>query len=138
MFETYMNYLVVLAAAVASMVVGFLWYSPLLFGNPWMKLMGYTQKSMQKAKKRMGMMYGLSFVATLLTGYVFTLFVKTIPTLTLLEGVYLACMVWLGFVAPVQSTEVLFGGKSWKLFSINTGYQLASLVVMGIILSLWA
>lgn len=43
---------------------------------------------------------------------------------------------WLGFVAPVQFTEVLFSGKSTKLFLINTGYQLASLLAMAIILTM--
>ena len=35
------NVWTVLVAAVATMVVGFLWYSPALFAKPWMKLMGY-------------------------------------------------------------------------------------------------
>ncbi|MDO8488446.1 MAG: DUF1761 family protein [bacterium] len=33
------NYLAILAAAVLSMVLGFLWFGP-LFGQTWMKLMG--------------------------------------------------------------------------------------------------
>lgn len=138
MVETYMNYLVVLIAAVASMVVGFFWYSPILFGNQWMKLMGHTTKSMEKAKKQTGMLYGLSFVATLVTGVILTMFIKTIPAMTLVEGMYLSFLVWLGFVAPVQFTDVIFGGKQWKLFLINTGYQLAAFFVMGGILALWA
>ena len=32
----------VLVAAVAAMVVGFLWYSPMLFARPWMVEMGYN------------------------------------------------------------------------------------------------
>jgi hypothetical protein len=31
----------VLVATIYTMVVGFLWYSPLLFAKPWMKEMGY-------------------------------------------------------------------------------------------------
>ncbi len=138
MLETYMNYLVVFLAAIASMGIGFFWYSPMLFGTPWMKLMGHTPKSLDKAKKQMGMLYGLSFVATLVTGVILTMFIKTIPAMTLAEGMYLSFLVWLGFVAPVQLTEVLFGGKQWKLFLINTGYQLTTLLVMGGILALWA
>jgi hypothetical protein len=49
------NYLAVLVAALVSMVIGGLWYSPLLFGNIWMKLSGITQKDVEKAKKQ-GMM----------------------------------------------------------------------------------
>jgi hypothetical protein len=45
--------------------------------------------------------------------------------------------VWLGFFAPLQSDEVLWGGKPWKLFFINTSYRLVSLLAMGLILALW-
>jgi hypothetical protein len=137
MFETQINVLAVLAAAVATMGVGFAWYSPLLFGKPWMKLMGITEKSMQKAKDSLSRIYGISFVATLVTGYVLAIFINTIQALTLSEAISLGGLVWLGFVAPVQLTDVLFGGKQWRLFLINTGYQLASLLVMSIILVFW-
>jgi hypothetical protein len=137
MFETQINVLAVLIAAVATMGVGFAWYSPLLFGKPWMKLMGITAKSMQLAKKSLNKIYGISFVATLITGYVLAIFVNTIQALTLSEAISLGGLVWLGFVAPVQLTDVLFGGKQWRLFCINTGYQLASIIVMSIILVFW-
>lgn len=38
----------VLTAAVATMVLGFLWYSPLLFAKPWMILMGYDPEDKEK------------------------------------------------------------------------------------------
>jgi hypothetical protein len=42
------NLLAVLACAIAGMVVGFLWYSPMLFANPWMRLMGYDPNDKAK------------------------------------------------------------------------------------------
>ena len=35
------NLWAVLGSAVATMVIGFLWYSPMLFAKPWMVAMGY-------------------------------------------------------------------------------------------------
>jgi hypothetical protein len=32
-----------------------------------------------------------------------------------------AFWMWLGFVMPVQATDVIFGGKSWHLFGIKPG-----------------
>jgi hypothetical protein len=49
--EVQVNYVAVLFAVVASMVVGFAWYSPVLFGKQWMKLMGLTKENMESAKK---------------------------------------------------------------------------------------
>ena len=46
------NYLAVLVAAIVNMVVGALWYSPLLFGKAWMKLTGFNKKQLKKAKEK--------------------------------------------------------------------------------------
>ncbi len=130
----------VLVAGFVSMAVGFLWYSPMLFGKPWMKLMGITKESMKEAQKEMGKMYALSFVATLVTAYVLfhvMTFSENFYDYTSLQtGLTTAFWVWLGFVAPVQMTDVLFGGKKWNLFFINAGYQLASLLAMGVAMGL--
>ncbi len=134
------NYLAILVAAVASMAAGFLWYGPMLFAKPWMKLMGYTTETMKKEQSKMGKIYGVSFVLSLLTAYVLTHimalsqnFFHYSPVMT---GVTSAFWAWLGFVMPVQATDILFGGKKLQLFAINTGYQLASLLAMGVVLGL--
>jgi len=35
----HLNWLAILVAAISTMVVGFLWYSPLLFAKAWMREM---------------------------------------------------------------------------------------------------
>lgn len=131
------NLVAVLGAAVVSMIVGYLWYSPMLFGKQWMKLMGLTDAKMEAAKKEMGKMYALSFSAALVTGYILGMVVKMAYSTTAVGGMKVGFGVWLGFVAPVQMTEVLFGGKSWNLYYLNTGYQLVSAMLMGAILAMW-
>lgn len=129
------NLLAIIIAAVAAMAVGFLWYGPMLFGKQWMKLMGYTEESMEKAKKSMGKMYSISFALSLVTAYV----LSHVMTLSenffhygrLETGVMTAFWMWLGFIMPVQLTAEIFGSKKWNLFGINTGYQLVSVLAMG-------
>ena len=132
------NYIAVLAAAIASMGVGFLWYSPLLVGNQWLAEMGLSKKDMEKGKKNANKMYMLSTLGALVMAYVLYHVVEMSVAFygysRLQTGLTSAFWMWLGFVMPVQMTEVLFGGKSMKLFAINTGYQLASLLAMGIII----
>lgn len=134
------NYLAVLIAGIASMIVGFIWYSPFLLGNPWMKEMGLTMEKMKKAQKQLGPMYALSFVLSLLTAYV--LYHVIVMSMNyfhypkLMTGLTSAVWMWLGFIMPVQATDMIFGGKTWKLFGINTGYQFVSLLAMGIVLGL--
>jgi hypothetical protein len=125
------------------MVLGFLWYSPVLFAKPWMKLMGLTQDNLQKAQKEMGKLYGLSFVLSLFTAFVLshvmTMSVAYFNYPLLSTGLTSAFWMWLGFVLPVQTTGVIFGKEKrsdqWQLLAINTGYQLASLLLMGVVLA---
>ena len=135
------NYLSVVLAAVASMVVGFLWYSPVLFAKPWMKLMGYTSKTMKPDNSTMGKTYIVSFVVSMVTAYVLfhvmVLSANFFQYSALQTGLTSAFFMWLGFVAPVQLTDVLFGKKKMQLFVINTGYQLTALLVMGLVIAMF-
>src|SRR5258708_4258429 len=136
MFLVHVNYLAVLLCAVASMVIGFLWYGP-LFGKEWMKLVGMTKGKMLAANKEMPMTYGLMFVSSLVMAYVLAHLVwyAAPGSLTLLISVKTAIWAWLGFVATTSLTKHLFSPdrKPVKLLVIETGYHLANLVVMGII-----
>lgn len=126
----------VLIASVASMILGFLWYSPVLFGKAWMKLKGFTQASLKDAQKKMGPMYALSFIGAIVMAWVLSMVISLVGVIDPMEAARVAFWMWLGFVAPVQMTSVIFGDKKWKLFAIDTGYQLASLLAMAIIISL--
>lgn len=135
------NYLAVLLAGVASMVLGFLWYSPMVLGKQWMKAHGYTAESLKKAQKEMGYLYVLSFVVSLIIAYVLfhvMVFSENFYHYSMLStGLTSAFWMWLGFMMPVQATATIFSDKkNWKLFGIDTGYQLVSILAMGVVLGL--
>jgi hypothetical protein len=122
------------------MVVGFIWYSPLLFAKPWTILMGYDpndKAKMDEMRKAAGKMYGLSFVASLVSAFVLAKIIDVTSVNTALYGMKVAFAVWLGFVTTVQLTGALFGRQPTKLYLINTGYQLVCYLVMGAILAVW-
>jgi hypothetical protein len=132
---------VVLLAALATKVVGFVWYSPWLFARPWMSLMGYAPDDKAKQdemRKGAGKLYGLAFLASLLAAFVLARIIRITAIHTVLHGVRTAIAVWGGFVATVQLTDALFGKKPIKLYLINTGYQLVCYMLMGAILAAWA
>lgn len=61
------NLWAVLGAALATMAIGFLWYSPALFGKPWMLAMGYDAEDKAKIaemQKTAGPKYGIAFLAS--------------------------------------------------------------------------
>ena len=135
-----LNWLAILVAAISTMVVGFLWYSPRLFAKPWMKEMGYDPNDKAKTeemKKSAGPAYGGSFVASLISAFTLALVLHGLRAVDLHFGLMASFHIWLGFVATVQFTGALFTKQSMKLFAINTGYQLICYLVMGTILTVW-
>lgn len=140
--EITVNYLAVLGAAVANMVVGMLWYGP-LFGKKWRELMGFTNESMKKMKMTpMQVMVGGFITAFIMAfilahdAYVWGVFYGT-SVAPVTFALQLAFWIWLGYVATTQAGSVLWEGKSWKLFFLNAANTLISLVAMALVLTFW-
>jgi hypothetical protein len=136
----HLNWLGVVVAAISTMVVGFLWYSPILFANAWMREMGHDpndKAKIQEMQKTAGLAYTGSFLASLVSASTLALLLHWLRAEGLPIGLMVGFHVWLGFVATVQLTGVLFMKQSMKLFAINTGYQLVCYLVMGAILAVW-
>jgi Protein of unknown function (DUF1761) len=136
----HINLLAVFVAAISTMVVGFAWYSPVLFAKAWMREMGYDpndKAKIQEMQKSAGPAYAGSFVASLVSAFILAMLLHWLRADNLHVGLNLGFHVWLGFVATVQLTGVLFMKQSMKLFAINTGYQLVCYLVMGAILAVW-
>lgn len=140
MHMPHLNLLAILVAGISAMLIGFIWYSPMLFAKPWMREMGYDpndKSSADKMRKSAGPAYAASLVASLISAFVLALFLHEMHVQDLEYGLLVGSHVWLGFVATVQLTSALFTKQSMKLFTINTGYQLVSYLVMSAILTLW-
>ena len=137
MAQPVINYLAVVAAAVASIVLGFLWYGP-LFGKQWATLMKFDKKKMSEMKnKGMGKTYVIMTIGTLVTSYVLAHFVDYLDAANFAGALTAAFWIWLGFFAAVMIGTVLWEGKPWKLYILNVAYYLVNLSVMATILALW-
>ena len=128
------NWMAIIAAAVASFIIGFAWYSPALFGRQWMKLMG-----MKTMGKKGGMMKGmaLEFAGALVLSYVLFHFLRYAGAVTWMDGAVGGFWVWLGFFATAGLGMVAWERKPWSLYFINMGAMLVSLLVMGAIVAGW-
>lgn len=127
------SYLAVLIGAFSNMFIGWLWYSPFMFADRWMKLIGKREEDLKGgANKAMAYM----FVGALIMSYVMANFVGYIGAETVTDAVLLGFWAWLGFVAVATSGDVLFAKKSWELWAVNNSYNLVSMVVMAVIIFL--
>jgi hypothetical protein len=140
MYLHHLNLLANLVAAISTMVIGFIWYSPVLFAKPWMREMGYDPNDkarIEQMRKSAGPAYFGSFVASLISAFVLALFFHWLRVNTMHFALLTAFHVWIGFVATVQFTGALFAKQSLRLFAINTGFQLACYLAMAAILVAW-
>lgn len=127
----------VLLAALVGMVVGGLWYSPILFGDKWVALMGWSKEEQEKMKKKAGPSYVLGFLVQFVTAYVLAHVLNAFDVITISSAIQTAFWAWLGFVATTQIGSVLWEGKSTKLWILNTAYSFISLCVMAMVLVAW-
>ena len=135
------NYLAVLVAAIVNMILGAVWYGP-LFGKPWSKMMGFGQEKMKEMQaKGMGGSYVIMFIGSLLISWVLARFIvfteASYQIWSSVIGLRIGFEAWLGFVAPVTVSMVLWEGKPWKRWMIVAGYSLVGFCLIGAILASW-
>jgi hypothetical protein len=127
------NYLAVIAAAIATFALGGLWYSPALFGKAWQREAGVSEEKMKTAN--MALIFGLTFVLSLIAAWVFALFLGPRPPMALGLGAgFSAGLCW---VAASFGISYLFERRSLKLWLINGGYHTLQFTIIGLILALW-
>ncbi len=122
-----MDYLAIAIAAVLYMVVNMVWYSSKLFGPLWVKLNGLKESNMKN--RNLSFVWG--FVVALVVAYFLAFFEGYLGVTTVSDGMYVGFCIWLGFIATTQISPVIWCKKPVRLFLIETGSKLLSLLVMG-------
>lgn len=132
------NWLAIVAAVAVNMIIGFIWYSPMLFAKDWSKLTG--RKIDEMSNDTQG--YILTTIGAFLQAFILLHFVTYAayfysdysPTSV---GLLTGAWAWLAFVAIPQGVNTVFAGTRKKLWAINTGYFLVVLLINGVLLSVW-
>ena len=134
------NYIAVVACAILSMVMGFLWYGP-IFGKKWMELSGIKMKSpedKEKMEKSAGTLYAVQFLLSLFQVYVLAYLISCWPGAS---GVKLGLFLWAGFIMTTVAGSCMWNGDmprvAWNKFLIQAIYQLIMFVLFGLILTSW-
>ena len=129
------NYLAVLVSGLAIFILGGLWYSKAMFATRWMALLGVPQGT--KPARGLGGMLVQAFICGTLTSWVLAVLMNHFVNMTALRGALLGGMCWVGFAGVTAYANTLFSMRPRKLWLIDSGYNLVSFVIAGVILACW-
>ena len=130
------NYLAVIAAIAVNMIVGAVWYSPLLFARPWMAANGFTEEQI-KAQGSATRGYIVSVIASVVIAFAIALFAQAAGAGAAIDGLLLGLAAGMGFVATTSATNYIFESRPLKLYLINAGYPVVSFTLIGLLIGAW-
>lgn len=159
-----MNFQSLFVAALITLLVGFIWYHPKVFGTVWMKEAGLTEEQLKTGN--MLKIFGLTYLFSLFIASIemtltihqmgalgmvggpakineslpsFTAFMADYGTAfrTYKHGALHGLMSGLFFAFPMIGINGLFERKSWRYILIHSGYWIVTLTIMGAIICGW-
>jgi hypothetical protein len=129
-----LNYMAVVVAALSSFLIGGIWYSPILFAEPWMADSGLTKEDLEQG--RPVKTFGGAFVLSLLIAVNLAFFLGANAGLA--WGAGAGALAGFGWVAASMGITFLFERKPLRLFLIDAGYHGVAYAVMGAIIGVWS
>lgn len=155
-----MNFLAIIVASLASLVVGFIWYNPKVFGTIWMQETGMTEEKAQQGN--MMKIFGLTIFYSLILAFMLPTIVNhevgavqaaggnnldpaLIEFLKVHHGKFLSfkhgalhgAFFGIFFILPVTAINSLFEQKSWKYIAVTSGFWVVTFAIMGAIICGW-
>jgi hypothetical protein len=132
--EVHVNLLAVLIAAFANYLFAYIWYA-VIFSKLWSNITGITDMKPNPIK------IILVFIGALIMSFVLyheIAFGDKYTGITGIQGGIMAGFFsWIGFIAPLTLTGVVYEKRSWKLWILDNAFWLIALLIMGAIESIW-
>jgi hypothetical protein len=129
-----LNWPAILVAAFVTFLMGYLWYSPLLFGKAWMKEIGFKKDDSKRPD--MTKVLSLFFVFSFIMAFNLAMFLND-PKTNIQMGAFYGFLAGFGWVAMSIFITGQFERKSTRYMLIHGGYYIVCFILMGAILGGW-
>lgn len=127
------NLLAVFVSAIAAFILGWVWYSPKLFGH-------FCQLNNSLVKEQVGHgapTYIVAFILQFIAALGFAVFINISGSTDVISAVRLGFSVSVIFIATSFAVNYMFSGRSIKVLAVDVGYYIVQFVLFGVILGLW-
>ena len=134
----HLNWLHILVATIAYFILGALWYSKLLFANPWIKGHGIIVHEGDAKKGLVGIMLG-SFVLFFLVTTGVAIMQELIPgySVSAVQSIKHSLLISCLFSFATISIGYLYTKKPLAVHLIDGLYHVTGITIVGLILTLW-
>jgi hypothetical protein len=130
------NWLAVMAGAIISIVLGFLWYGP-FFGKIWLGIMETKMGKKRDQMRGSGGVYVLTLIAALVGAYVLDLIIRRFGITEWYKGLGYGALVWIGVGAASSLSNAIFENKPYSLWLLYGLYQLVIYAGLGALFTVW-
>jgi len=124
----------IILAAISYLIIGTLWYSPLLFGKLWIRLIGFCDEDF-KTNKPLWLILSLSFISAAIAALLISTILGPKPNAEF--GAIVGAAIALCWISTSKLYNVLFENQNIKLFLLHAGFDLVTFMVMGAIVAYW-
>jgi len=123
------NIIAVFVASFVCMAIGFIWYSPKVFGLQWMRLVEKS-KDMKKA-------FGIGFTATFINMFFIAMLLQIVGTTHVGEAFTVAVVLWCATAFAGELHAVAWQKHPKELFFINIGVSFLTFTIGASIIQWW-
>lgn len=128
----YINWFAVIIASVSSFILGWLWYSPLLFGKAWQEDNQLTKEKLMASN--FVKVFGLSFIMTFVYAFMLAKTILRTDLSGMADGLKFGLLVGAFFSAMSLGISYQFSHRTTRLYFIDAGFMIVSSTIMGAII----
>lgn len=123
----------ILIATVIYFLLGAVWYSPILFAKPWMKIKNIPEDHEGGSP----LLFAFSFILQFIGVFSLALFIEGLGAEGAANGALIGFFAAAGFVFSLSGATGLFSEVPLKLHLIDNGYHVAGLTLAGLVIGWW-
>lgn len=133
-----LDWLAVIVGAAIYFAIGAVWFTPMLFGRPWQRSIGWDPSREQETSPAV---YAVPALFSLVAATATAMLAAATGSDDWTDGVMLGLVVGIGYALTIVASDAVFDPhkpQRWLWFAITGGYHVLGLVIVAVLVSVWA